>query len=31
MFADQKKGKSIGEGYALQNKIDSGTTITGDV
>ena len=31
MFSDQKKGKSSGEGYTLQNKIASGTTITGDI
>lgn len=31
MFADQKKGKSMGDGYALQNKIASGTTIIGDI
>ena len=27
MFADQKKGKSTGDGYALQNKIASGNSI----
>ena len=31
MFADQKKGKSAGDGYTLQNKIASGTVITGDI
>lgn len=31
MFSEQKKTKAGGDGYTLQNKIASGTTITGDI